>query len=128
VLTRYSDIGVTKRVAGRVDPVLSAYLATKLLPQRVKWLVTGDAVVTEPKGQPLEMSLASIVRVCRFRSWRHIRFDNEVTSSSRAEPSKDFQQFRINFHISDRIFRFGMKIACCLNANNSFVPSKSSPF
>src|SRR5438874_2550463 len=103
MLTGDRNVGMSQSSTRGVDSVLGAYLGAKLLPQGVKRLVTGDAVVTEPFSQSLKKSLAPIVGICCTGLRRYLRFDHEVSSSSRVEASKDFQQFRINFHVSDGI-------------------------
>ena len=104
MLTGDRNVGMTQSSTGRVDPVLSAYLAAKLLPQCVERLVTADTVIAKPFTQRLEKSLAPIVGVRCTEARCDLRLDHKVSSGSRTEPSKDFQQFCINFHVPNSIF------------------------
>jgi hypothetical protein len=55
------------------------------------------------------------------------RLDHEVAFTPRVVATEDFEQLRVNQHVTFRITRLWAKELGCLDSDDAFIPAKRSP-
>lgn len=119
-----ANVGMAQGTAGSVNAVHGADHRAVLLAQRMQWLICIDALHSQPIGQLLEISLASIVTIGGSRLRCLCRLNHKIPSGPRTIPTEDLHHLGINRHVTDGVLALWLKMQSRLNSYDPWFPEE----